>query len=96
MISILKNNRPPMPEIKRGPIRCLTGSETADALPCVFQGHFTHNDRDDPDQEKEFRSVLHEISEIDTSLPFVVSPKEVLQVIRGLPNRKAPGERHFQ
>ncbi|GJQ66724.1 hypothetical protein Trydic_g4669 [Trypoxylus dichotomus] len=73
-------------------MRCLTDQEKAEALANTFATQFSPNYLNDPEQDSVSQNTLKEIDEIDPSAPIVISPREVLEVIKGIPQRKTPGE----
>lgn len=59
---------------KYNSMRYLNDKEKADALASTFQGHFALNDHNDLDQEREFRTTLNKINEIDPGSRIGVPP----------------------
>ncbi|GJQ86526.1 hypothetical protein Trydic_g10426 [Trypoxylus dichotomus] len=86
---ILKKEKKPMPEILHG--QYFRDQEKAKALADTFATQFSPNYRNDAEQESVFQSTQEEFDEMDPDPSIVISPREVLAVIKGIPQRKSPG-----
>ncbi|GJQ72607.1 hypothetical protein Trydic_g1272 [Trypoxylus dichotomus] len=73
-------------------IRCPTDQEKAEALADIFATQFSPNYRNDPEQGNVFQNTVEETNEMVPGPPIVVSPREVLGVIKEIPQRKSPGK----
>lgn len=89
---ILKINWHPTSEIKHGLIRCLINNEKANI---TFEGHFTPNDFKDPKQEREFRTILHDIDRMDCLPKRSSGPSKVFLTGKSLERIAFPKERWY-
>jgi hypothetical protein len=93
MVKLLRNNRKPLPPIHGAHGMVYTDEEKAeafaDSLELQCRANFTNADLDHVENvEEQVEQIADE--EPETPIP-PTSPQEVLQTIRGLKNRKAPG-----